>query len=91
MDMIAEQIIPLVFEELGLASVKEEQFYVFQGILKRDIFVVLPTGFGKSACFQQCMPGLYTRLYPKRTRIKVMSRCLSAPDATSLQYYLKNN
>ena len=77
MDMLAEQIIPLVFEELGLASVKEEQFYVVQGILKRDVFVVLPTGFGKSACFQ-CLPGLYTRLYPSERSIVLVITPLTA-------------
>ncbi len=39
-----------IFEKLGY-SVKSEQLEVITGILRRDVFVVLPTGFGKSLCF----------------------------------------
>lgn len=52
-----------VFEKLGFSSVKPEQFEVVAGILKQDVFAVLPTGFGKSACFQ-CLPLLYDVLAP---------------------------
>ncbi len=52
-----------IFEKLGY-SVKSEQLEVITGILRRDVFVVLPTGFGKSLCFQ-CLPLLYDRLFPE--------------------------
>ncbi len=52
-----------IFEKLGY-SVKSEQLEVITGILPRDVFVVLPTGFGKSLCFQ-CLPLLYDRLFPE--------------------------
>ncbi len=51
------------FQELGLPSVKPEQLQVVSGILQRDVFAVLPTGFGKSACFQ-CLPLLFDQLFP---------------------------
>ncbi len=44
--------------------VKSEQLVVITGILRRDVFVVLPTGFGKSLCFQS-LPLLYDRLFPE--------------------------
>ncbi len=52
-----------IFKKLGY-SVKSEQLEVITGILRRDVFVVLPTGFGKSLCFQ-CLPLLYDRIFPK--------------------------
>ena len=46
------------FAQLGFPSIKPEQLQVVRGILERDVFAVLPTGFGKSACYQ-CLPFLY--------------------------------
>ena len=38
--------------KLGLSSLKQEQKdAVMQFLSKKDIFVVLPTGFGKSICY----------------------------------------
>ena len=56
-----------VFSRLGL-SVKPEQEKIIGGILKGDVFVILPTGFGKSACFQ-CLPWLYDKLYEESKAI----------------------
>ena len=65
--MAAAQVDPVleeVFKKLGLNSVKHEQQLAIAGVLKGDVFVVLPTGFGKSACYQ-CLPLLYDKLYPR--------------------------
>lgn len=48
---ISERVLTKVFRDLGLSSVKPEQLQVVAGILKGDVFAVLPTGFGKSACY----------------------------------------
>ena len=52
-----------VLQEMGWSSVKPEQKEVVEAILKTDVFVILPTGFRKSACYQ-CLPLLHTKLYP---------------------------
>ena len=51
---------------LGLSSVKPEQLEVVSAILNSDVFVILLTGFGKSACFQ-CLPSLFDQLNPQDT------------------------
>ncbi len=51
------------FGELGFSSVKPEQMNVVKGILRNDVFAILPTGFGKSACFQ-CLPILLDKMFP---------------------------
>ena len=41
---------------LGYSSLKEEQLCSIKAFMDgRDVFVILPTGFGKSACFT-CLP-----------------------------------
>ncbi len=60
---ISERVLTKVFRDLGLSSVKPEQLQVVAGILKGDVFAVLPTGFGKSACYQ-CLPLVYDQLFP---------------------------
>ena len=53
---VLQPLLCKVFRELGLPSdAKPEQLRVVAGILERDVFAVLPTGFGKSACYQ-CFP-----------------------------------
>ena len=42
---------------------KPEQKEEVEAILKTDVFVILPTGFGKSALYQ-CLPLLHKKLYP---------------------------
>ena len=59
----ATEALQEVFQKLGLSSVKPEQQEAVAGILTSDTFVILPTGFGKSAIYQ-CLPLLYDKLYP---------------------------
>ena len=50
----------------GVSSVKPEQKEEVEAILKTDVFIILPTGFGKfgkSACYK-CLPLLHKKLYP---------------------------
>ena len=46
------------FQAFWLSSIKPEQLQVVAGILKGDVFAILPTGFGKSVCYQ-CLPLLF--------------------------------
>ena len=63
MDKLGEEIIAGTFLGLGIMSVKTQQLEVVSAVLKGDVFAVLPTGFGKSACFQ-CLPLLFDKLLP---------------------------
>ena len=63
MDKLGEEIVAGAFLGLGIISVKTQQLEVVSAILKGDVFAVLPTGFGKSACFQ-CLPLLFDKLLP---------------------------
>ena len=51
-------------QDLGYATMKPEQLQVVSGVLRgRDVFGILPTGFGKSLCFA-CLPSVYDQLFP---------------------------
>ncbi len=50
--------------QLGYTDLKPEQLQVVAGIVDgRDVFAVLPTGFGKSLCFA-CLPLVFDLLMP---------------------------
>lgn len=61
--MLSSGVLTRAFQQLGLSTFKDEQLQIVAGILKQDVFVVLPTGFGKSACFQ-CLPAVFDQLCP---------------------------
>ena len=49
--------------QLGYEGLKELQVEVIVGVLTgRDVFAVLPTGYGKSLCYG-CLPGVFEILY----------------------------
>ena len=49
-------------QELGYKALKLEQLRIVTGVLRgRDVFGVLPAGFGKTLCFA-CLPSAYDRL-----------------------------
>ncbi len=56
---------------MGWPSAKPEQYQIVEAILNRDVFVILPTGYGKSACYQ-CLPLLHKKMYPSKAPIIVL-------------------
>lgn len=49
-------VITIAIQKLGYSSLKKEQLDVIVGFLNgRDVFAVLPTGFGKTLCYA-CIP-----------------------------------
>jgi len=47
-----EELVERAFSMLQLSNVKPEQMKVVKGIVECDVFIVLPKGYRKSACFQ---------------------------------------
>ena len=53
--------------ELGYSSMKPEQVEVAAALIEgRDVFAILPTGFGKSLCYA-CLPVAFDK-YQKKER-----------------------
>ena len=51
-------------QRLGYSTIKPEQLQVVFGIVSvRDVFAVLPTGFGKSLCYA-CPPTVFVLVLP---------------------------
>ena len=56
---IVESAVYTVINKLGFSSLKPQQTKVVSAFIgKRDVFVVLPTGFGKTLCFT-CLPMVF--------------------------------
>ena len=50
-DIDVETVATKVQQDLGYESLKPEQLQIVTGVLRgRDVFGVLPTGFGKTLC-----------------------------------------
>lgn len=57
---------------LGYDCLKPEQRLVLKEILKsRDVFAVLPTGYGKSLCYA-CLPLMYDELFKEEPSIVIV-------------------
>jgi len=57
---------------IGLDTVKPEQQEVINGLVQqRDVFAVLPTGFGKTMCFAS-LPLIHKNLNPSHDRSIVL-------------------
>lgn len=60
-DLASDSIVRAV-QRLGYRAPKKEQLEIITGFLNgRDVFGVLPTGFGKSLCYA-CLPVLFDEL-----------------------------
>ena len=65
--MAACRAASLAAEELNYSPLKEEQVMAIQEFLNgNDVFVILPTGFGKTVCYA-CLPKAYDILHEKST------------------------
>ena len=76
---------------LGYANVKDEQLQVVENVISgKDVFAVLPTGFGKSLCFA-LLPGIFNRVMRVPTSIAVVVSPLIAimKDQVRLSYLAK--
>ena len=52
-----------VANSLGYRSLKSEQKAVITNfIMGKDVFAILPTGYGKSLCYA-CLPGVFDKLF----------------------------
>ena len=68
---IVESAIYRVINKLAFSSVKYQQMMVINEFIRnRDVFVVLPTGFGKTLCFT-CLPTVFDELYSDRVLLVV--------------------
>ena len=57
--VIASDLITRAVQKLGYQAPKKEQYEIIQAFLSgRDVFGVLPTGFGKSLCYA-CLPVVF--------------------------------
>ena len=63
--VVIEEAIVTVGRELGYIRMKKEQIEVLQSIVEgRDVFGVLPTGFGMSLCYAS-LPGAFDKVQCK--------------------------
>ena len=52
-----------VASSLGYHSLKSEQKAVIKEfVMGKDVFAILPTGYGKSLCYA-CLPGVFDKLF----------------------------
>ena len=62
-DSEIESVTVKAVQALGYETMKAEQLKIVTCVLRgRDVFGILPTGFGKTLCFS-CLPSVYDKLY----------------------------
>ena len=66
----------------GYTALKDEQNMAIQGFLDgRDVFIVLPTDFGKTACFT-CLPHAFDLYHGRSLENKSIVIVVSPPNST---------
>lgn len=69
---IVEEVGAEVAQFMGYNNLKPEQKQIISGILsQRDVFGILPTGFGKSLCYAS-LPLIYGRIRDKEHSIIIV-------------------
>ena len=64
--------------KLGYSGLKDLQMDVVIGLATgRDVFAVLPTGYGKSLCYA-CLPVMFDLLEPEKRSIVIVVSPLTA-------------
>ena len=66
---MAEKAITRIIQKLGYSQLKPEQLKVImEFVCGKDVFAVLPTGFGKTLCYV-CLPLVFDELTHRRASI----------------------
>ena len=74
----AEKAITCIIQKLGYSQLKPEQLKVImEFVCGKDVFAVLPTGFGKTLCYA-CLPLVFDELTHRRAPsiILVVTPCV---------------
>ena len=67
--LVAEKVVNL----LGFKMLKDGQRRIIVEIIKkRDVFAILPTGYGKSLCYT-CMSSLYGEIFQEKSIVVVVT------------------
>ena len=57
-----EATVDFAVKKLGYSSLKTEQLEIVMAVLRgRDVFGILPTGYGKTLCFA-CLPFIFEQI-----------------------------
>ena len=71
----AEKAITRIIQKLGYSQLKPEQLKVIMEFLcGKDVFAILPTGFGKTLCYA-CLPLVFDELTHRRTPSIILVVC----------------
>ena len=81
------QAITATADELGYSSLKRQQQVVVSSFVSgKDVFVALPTGFGKSLCYG-CLPGVFSKLRRKDKSIVIVVSPLTALMQDQVEFF----